>query len=327
MSRIDVGNSNNSMSLPLNYAQGAKPVIGDNILQFAVNDLLTAKNAAEQGVALRDLDSISGGRKETQAFLNLFVSLEAGGRLTNGLHPKIADRVAALEAKGEDIAIARDYDKRTIELRYAFVDSAQINGYATQKYTRTETYDMDTGRQLSVAQDLKTSSKSVKQAHQVNLLDKNVAGPVDKQIPENGTGYEVYKNPPPSRGRDHQWVTEGALARLTLLGEKWSESQNVPIRVGHGSYKGGGDTPAHGSHENGWDIDFRPFRTDGANAGVTWQQQDYDRAKTIEFMRLIHKEYPNSIILYNDPASIKAGLSIPYDGHDNHVHVKFKNIK
>ncbi len=301
--------------------------IADGDVAKAIASVLNAENAVDHGRALYVLDSLSGGREASTSVLNFAVLAMGSGRQTDGLHPKIAARVEALNAQGDQVEIVFDHASRRLELRYAFVPAAPIEGLPTTRHSKSETYNMDTGNQISVAQDLKTSPQRAKKAQQISLSDKSVSGSVDKQIPEGGTGYEVYTNPPPSRGRAHQWVTEGTLARLTRLGEKWAETQSVPIRVGHGSYKGGGDTPAHGSHENGWDIDFRPFRSDGANAGMTWQQKGYDRATTLEFIKLIRKEYPNSTILYNDPQSIKAGLSIPYEGHDNHIHVKFRNIK
>jgi conjugal transfer mating pair stabilization protein TraG len=121
--------------------------------------------------------------------------------------------------------------------------------------------------------------------------------------------------------------TKGTMERIERLGLEWSKISDVPIRVGHGSLKGGGDTPAHGTHENGYEIDFRPFRKDGTNTGITWQDKNYDRDATRKFIALVKTIYPNSTILFNDPVLIKEGLTKQWANHDNHLHIKFRDTE
>jgi conjugal transfer mating pair stabilization protein TraG len=72
------------------------------------------------------------------------------------------------------------------------------------------------------------------------------------------------------------------------------------------------------------DVDLRPFRTDRKELPVTYKDSVYDRESTRRLALLIKFMYPKAVILFNDPEIVRAGLSKPSKGHDNHLHVTFR---
>lgn len=139
---------------------------------------------------------------------------------------------------------------------------------------------------------------------------------IDLHLPAQGTGYTIYGR------RSGQYATERTTVTIEEIGRAWSRLDRRPISIGNISNRGGGPMAEHSSHRNGTDIDIRPFRTDGRNAPVTYGHPAYDQAATLSLLREIHRLVPGARILFNDPVAIREGLSRPYRGHDNHMHVR-----
>ena len=97
----------------------------------------------------------------------------------------------------------------------------------------------------------------------------------------------------------------------------------TPIGFGDISVPGGGLMSGHVGHQAGHEVDVRPFRTDGRNAQTTWRSASYDSDATREFVQTVKQSHPGSTVLFNDPALIREGLVKRFDGHDNHLHVRF----
>ena len=79
----------------------------------------------------------------------------------------------------------------------------------------------------------------------------------------------------------------------------------------------------HQSHEQGRQVDIRPFRRDGSNAPVTWQSHAYDREQTRNYVEFMKDRNPGMTVLFNDPVLVREGLAQKHDGHDNHMHFSF----
>lgn len=84
----------------------------------------------------------------------------------------------------------------------------------------------------------------------------------------------------------------------------------------------------HKAHTNGECIDIRPFnKGEFRDAGRTYMSADYDRAKTVEFLKLAKKL--GGDIRYSDRKIIKDSklkdLDVRYGGtsHNNHIHLCF----
>ncbi len=117
-----------------------------------------------------------------------------------------------------------------------------------------------------------------------------------------------------------KWLETAALAFYLTNG-----SRLVP--VGDISLEHGGDIAGHDSHEDGLDVDLRLIRTDNAqcSGGTTWQNTNYDQARTRAFILSIYAAAPGHIklIFFNDPVLINEGLTSPFTGHDDHIHIRF----
>ena len=88
--------------------------------------------------------------------------------------------------------------------------------------------------------------------------------------------------------------------------------------VGNISLENGGYMAPHSSHQQGVDVDVRPMRTDGQEAGVTIHQSAYSRSRTQALVSDFRRELSIRIILFND--SGVSGVRY-WSGHDNHFHV------
>ena len=109
---------------------------------------------------------------------------------------------------------------------------------------------------------------------------------------------------------------------LQEVGRVWALRGNVPrIGIGDISLRGGGDISGHASHEKGIDVDIRPLTNNGAESPTTYQNSNYSRELTQELCDLIHANGKLAVqfIFFNDPnvESVR-----PYQGHDNHLHVR-----
>ena len=77
----------------------------------------------------------------------------------------------------------------------------------------------------------------------------------------------------------------------------------------------------HTSHRGGSSVDFRPLKTSMVAGSLTWRSPNYDRSATQRFVDTLRSTGGVQTILFNDP--LIKGVT-PYRGHDNHLHVKFR---
>jgi conjugal transfer mating pair stabilization protein TraG len=147
------------------------------------------------------------------------------------------------------------------------------------------------------------------------------AGPVTSVLPRSGEGFRTYSAP----GR--QYGTESVVNELRASSAEWVRRGGSPVNIGDVSKSGGGDISGHETHEQGRQVDIRPFRRDGGNAPVTWQSRAYDREQTRNYIEFMKDRNPGTTVLFNDPVLVKEGLTQKYEGHDNHLHFSFPNRK
>ncbi|MEE4211649.1 MAG: penicillin-insensitive murein endopeptidase, partial [Parvularcula sp.] len=147
------------------------------------------------------------------------------------------------------------------------------------------------------------------------------AGPVTSVLPRSGEGFRTYSAP----GR--QYGTESVVNELRASSAEWARRGGSPVNIGDVSKSGGGDISGHEAHEQGRQVDIRPFRRDGGNAPVTWQSRAYDREQTRNYIEFMKDRNPGTTVLFNDPVLVKEGLTQKYEGHDNHLHFSFPNRK
>lgn len=124
---------------------------------------------------------------------------------------------------------------------------------------------------------------------------------------------------------NRRWGTTSTIDALNEVGRIWllrHQDQHPRVPVGDISLKGGGDIDGHASHETGRDVDMRPFRSDGKEGPVRWQDIAYSGSLTQELIDII---YCNGIVKvkvigFNDP-NIQGCVN--WANHDNHLHVRF----
>jgi peptidoglycan hydrolase-like protein with peptidoglycan-binding domain len=143
---------------------------------------------------------------------------------------------------------------------------------------------------------------------------------VDTVLPESGRGFATFNREP--GGVDQVGLASTILA-IQSIGAVWSETHGFPFFVGDISRKGGGAFPPHSSHKDGRDVDLRPFRHNGEPGATNINDPSYDHALTRELVVLIRDKFPAVKILFNDKVLVRDGLTKPFGGHDNHLHVRF----
>jgi len=143
---------------------------------------------------------------------------------------------------------------------------------------------------------------------------------VNTLLPASGTGYYTY-----STSRTRQWGRSETIDAILAIGEAWMRDHPDPplIGVGNISLRGGGPMPPHTSHRQGVDVDFRPLRKDGKAAPISYKQGQYSRERTVELVKFIRGNGVLGVvtILFNDTSI--PGVR-PWKGHDNHLHVRFR---
>jgi murein endopeptidase len=138
-------------------------------------------------------------------------------------------------------------------------------------------------------------------------------------LPEHGPGFVTGNRE--ARGAD-QYGTCETISIIQIAGATWQHPDRAPFSVGDISRKGGGRFPPHTSHQTGKDFDVRPLRKDKQNKPVTITDPQYDREATLQLLETFWRTESVKLILFNDPAAIRAKLSRPYPGHHNHFHVR-----
>jgi peptidoglycan hydrolase-like protein with peptidoglycan-binding domain len=148
---------------------------------------------------------------------------------------------------------------------------------------------------------------------------------VDTNLARSGVGFTTYEP------AGNQFGTQRTIKAIELLGQEWAkrhpEVATVPgarIAIGDISVQGGGPFPPHSSHQDGTAFDIAPFTRNRAEVPTNIFDSNYDRQATREMAQLIKRLYPNATVLFNDPQLINEGLTVPFDGHDNHLHVQLR---
>lgn len=142
---------------------------------------------------------------------------------------------------------------------------------------------------------------------------------INTVLPESGAGFRTYNREPD--GID-QVGLPSTIAFIERLGGAWEQECEVPFQVGDISRRGGGPFPPHSGHKNGNEADLRPFRKDGAMLPTNIQDPNYDRDTTRQFVQLLKKLAPDTLVLFNDAQLIKEGLTRYHKGHHNHLHIR-----
>jgi len=134
------------------------------------------------------------------------------------------------------------------------------------------------------------------------------------QLPGTGQGYYLYSN------QDKQWGTPSAIQSIRNLAENLRNAE-ITIGIGDISFANGARMPPHASHRRGIDVDIRPQRTDGEARAVYIGDPAYSRDNTRKIVEALHRDENLSFIFFNDKKI--DGVRF-WEGHDNHLHVRFK---
>jgi peptidoglycan hydrolase-like protein with peptidoglycan-binding domain len=123
------------------------------------------------------------------------------------------------------------------------------------------------------------------------------------------------------------WGTASAVASIEAAGAAMVDAGYGRVAVGDVGLEHGGDIAGHQTHEHGLDADLRPMRkaNDQCAWGTNWRLSSYDRSATRALIKAIRSIAPSHVklIYFNDPVLIGEGLTRPFAGHDDHLHVRF----
>ena len=143
---------------------------------------------------------------------------------------------------------------------------------------------------------------------------------VDTVLPVSGRGFTTFNREP---GGADQFGRASTILAIQSIGAAWADTHSFPIFVGDISRNGGGLFPPHSSHKDGRDVDLRPFRHNGEPGATNINDPSYDHALTRELVVLVRQMFPDVGVLFNDALLVTDGLTRPFAGHDNHLHVRF----
>lgn len=188
------------------------------------------------------------------------------------------------------------------------------------KFYRESLNDVETSSRFEQRADELLAAGRVETAR-VPLGRLNPGG--DPQIgtllPERGRGYVTHNRE--ADGAD-QYGRASTVETIKRLGEAWAARHpNAPISVGDLSRRGGGPFPPHPDHQNGNEVDFRPFTDNGLAEPTNIFAPNYSRELTRELVLLIKGLNPKAVIRFNDPALVSEGLTTRAFGHDSYLHV------
>jgi penicillin-insensitive murein endopeptidase len=137
------------------------------------------------------------------------------------------------------------------------------------------------------------------------------------QFPEDA-GYYVYGTPGVGAG---QFGHPALLSLLFFVEREWQAIDRRKFGIGNISLADGGTYKGHGSHKNGLQVDIRPLRLDGAQAGVTiFQPELYDKKATARLIAIFRAHPSVRQVLFNDDIP---GVT-SWVGHHDHFHVAVK---
>ena len=123
------------------------------------------------------------------------------------------------------------------------------------------------------------------------------------------------------------WGTAATIAQLEAAANVVYRRGLGRVALGDASLEHGADIPGHVTHERGLDVDVRPMRVanDQCSWGTNWRFSTYDRNATRALIQAIRASAPGHVklIYFNDPVLIREGLTRWYEGHEDHLHVRY----
>lgn len=137
------------------------------------------------------------------------------------------------------------------------------------------------------------------------------------QVPEDA-GYYVYGVP---GAGVNQYVHPKMLNLIVAVEREWQAIDIRKFGVGDISSAGGPKLKNHDSHRHGVEVDIRPLRKDGKQAGCTYRDAAYDRAGTEKLINLFRACAVGPLLIFFNDAKIPGVRPLPK--HDNHFHVQF----
>jgi peptidoglycan hydrolase-like protein with peptidoglycan-binding domain len=158
-----------------------------------------------------------------------------------------------------------------------------------------------------------------------NAIPKSLSttSSVDTVLPESGIGFTTYNREP---GGADQFGRAATIRHIQELGELWfAKHPSRPIAIGDISRKGGGPFPPHATHKDGLDVDMRPLTNNGVNEPTNTGAANFSHEQTRELILLVKNNFDIEVVFFNDPLTIKEGLTRHAKGHENHVHVRFRS--
>ena len=123
------------------------------------------------------------------------------------------------------------------------------------------------------------------------------------------------------------WGTAAAIAQVEAASRIVYAGGYGRVAVGDIGLEHGGNIAGHISHERGLDVDVRPMRrsNDQCTWGTDWRFTSYDRAATRALIKAVRASAPGhvKVIYFNDPVLIKEGLTRWFEGHEDHLHIRY----
>ncbi len=200
-----------------------------------------------------------------------------------------------------------------------------------------QTMDADTIQAIKLFQ-------SIVQGHQVVLGDGrvDVPGPTYRWLQDSnaprwqtmptGSRAEGFYNAELADTSDHHdygtnWLANTITAAAAHYRDNYlgGHSRAALLTVNDTSLPHGGRTPDHSGHQTGLCCDLRLPRKDGRAGGITWRDtRSYDQAAARAQLQALRAQPLVSLVYFNDPVLIRAGLCRAYRGHDNHIHFQIR---
>ncbi len=120
--------------------------------------------------------------------------------------------------------------------------------------------------------------------------------------------------------QDRVWGTPSTLQSIRSVVAALRPA-GIVLGIGDISYAQGARMPPHASHRRGIDVDIRPQRTDEGRSPVRISDPAYSHDRTKLVVEALVAEENFALALFNDK---KIPTVRFYEGHDNHIHCRFK---
>jgi penicillin-insensitive murein endopeptidase len=136
------------------------------------------------------------------------------------------------------------------------------------------------------------------------------------------SGYYVYGNlhGRPAKGA-YQYAHPLMMTSILKVALEWQAIDKRRFGVGDISLPGGIQTPDHGGHKSGLNVDIRPLRKDGREEPVAWNDPQYDQIATYALIKLFQTYAPVQSIIFNDPG---IPFLVRLKKHDDHFHLNLR---